>query len=330
MIRRAATALGLPLYLGSLALLTAWFLSFPLESSLSSGLRGPLALGLACLALLPASEIAMALVNHAVMKLWPARRLPALALKGGVPAELRTMVVMPVILEDRGGFQNLVEAMEVHYLANNDGEIHFALLTDWPDAQSREREGEEALLAAALASVGELNTRHGPGPGGAPRFGLYHRARRYNALDRKWMGWERKRGKLHEFNQLLRGRKDTSYGSAVPPPKVRFVITLDQDTRLPRGSALRLIGTLAHPLNRPRLNLAGDRVVRGYGILQPRVSPTLLPEKEATLYNRLSTGRAGADPYALAVSEVYQDLFEEGSYTGKGIYDVDAFEASNT
>ncbi|HTB21807.1 MAG TPA: glucoamylase family protein [bacterium] len=334
LVRRAATALASPLYLGALAVLTLWSLSLPLGRSLFTGLPGPIALCMACLALLPASEIAVALVNHAVMQLWPPRSLPALGLKGGVPESLRTMVVMPVILQDEGGFRDLVETLEVHYLANPEREIFFGLLTDWPDAPTAEKDGEAPLLQAALAAVRELNLRHGPGPSGLARFGLYHRARRYNASADLWMGWERKRGKLLEFNQLLRGRPGTSYicqrtdaAGPLPPPGVRFVITLDQDTRLPRGSALRLVGTLAHPLNLPRLNAAGDRVVRGYGILQPRISPTLPSKEEATLFNRLSSGRAGADPYAFAVSEVYQDLFEEGSYTGKGIYDVDAFDA---
>jgi cyclic beta-1,2-glucan synthetase len=337
-IRRAAEALGAPLYLGSIALLSLWFLSLPLGGSLLSGLLGPIACCMACLALLPASEIAVALVNHGVMKFWPPRRLAALGLKGGVPADFRTMVVIPVILQDQGGFRGLIETLEVHYLANRDGEIFFGLLTDWPDASTERKEGEDALLLSARLAVAELNRTHGAGPRGIPRFGLYHRARRFNPTQGLWMGWERKRGKLLEFSRLLRGDKGTSFiepdpdpdpdGSQLgPPPGVRFVITLDQDTRLPLGSALRLVGTLAHPLNRPRLNAEGNRVVSGYAILQPRVSPTLPNLGETTLFNRLSSGRAGADPYAFSVSEVYQDLFGEGSYTGKGIYDVDAFDA---
>ena len=329
---RGATALGAPLYLNALALATACGIALPLGYCYIKGMRGSLALGVACLALIPATEIAVSLVNHMVMKLWRPFHLPALALTDGIPALMRTMVVMPVILEDEGGFRDLVEMLEVHYLANPDGEVFFSLLTDWPDATSEGKEGEGALLRAALAEVQALNLKHGPGPGGIPRFGLYHRRRLYNALEKRWMGWERKRGKLLEFNRLLRGRKDTSYAlqggeSPEPPPHVRFVITLDQDTHLPRGSALKLVGALAHPLNQPRLDSAGERVIRGYGILQPRISPILPAREDATLFNRLYSGRAGADPYAFAVSEVYQDLFGEGSYTGKGIYDVDAFEA---
>jgi cyclic beta-1,2-glucan synthetase len=329
---RGATALGAPLYLGALGLFTVLGLALPMSHALATGLGGPLALGVACLALIPATEMAVALVNHGVMKLWRPYHLAALALKDGIPATLRTMVVMPVILENERGFKDLVEMLEVHYLANADGEIFFSLLTDWPDAAVEAKPGEDQLLGSALAEVAELNRKHGPGPGGLPRFGLYHRRRLYNPVDGVWMGWERKRGKLLEFNRLLRGSKDTSYapqaGDALKPPShVRFVITLDQDTHLPRGAALKLVGALAHPLNQPRLNSAGDRVTRGYGILQPRISPILPARKEATLFNRLASGRAGADPYAFAVSEVYQDLFGEGSYTGKGIYDVDAFEA---
>jgi cyclic beta-1,2-glucan synthetase len=335
-VRRAATSLGAPLYLGSLTALTLGALCLPLGPTLLAGVGAPWALALAVLALWPASEMAVALANHAVTRLWPPRTLAALALKGGIPARMRTMVVMPVILDavggPGGGFGALAEAMEVHYLANADGEVFFGLLTDWPDADAQEQPGEPAALRAGEEAVAALNRRHGAGPGGAPRFTLFHRRRRFNPAEGCWMGWERKRGKLLEFNRLLRGRPGTSFATAdglapTPPAGVRFVITLDQDTRLPRGAALKLVGTLAHPLNLPRLNAAGDRVAHGYGILQPRISPTLPPDGEGTVFNRLSSGRAGADPYALAVSEVYQDLFDEGSYTGKGIYDVDAFDA---
>ena len=329
---RGATALGAPLYLGSLALVTAGILFIPMEASLLRGMGGLLAVALAFLAVLPASEIAVALVNHFAMNLWPPFSLPALGLKSGIPAALRTMVVIPVILEDEGGFRDLIETLEVHYLANPRGEVHFGLLTDWADAPVQEREGEGPLLAHAHAQMAELNRRHGPSPGGEARFGLYHRRRRFNAVDGIWMGWERKRGKLMEFNRLLKGAQDTGYGDGSdgtgrPPTGVRYVITLDQDTCLPRGSVVRLVGAMAHPLNRPRLSPSGNKVIGGFGILQPRISPSLPKEEEGTLFNRLSSGRAGADPYACAVSEVYQDLFGEGTYTGKGIYDVDAFEA---
>ena len=186
------------------------------------------------------------------------------------------------------------------------------------------------MLAAAAEAVAQLNRRYGPGPSGE-RFLVLHRRRMFNAGEGKWMGWERKRGKLHELNRLLRGAGNTSFvaidGRALTvPPDTRFVITLDADTRLPRDAARRLIGKMAHPLNRPRFDPGERRVVDGYGILQPRVTPSLPIGKEGSRYQRVFSSPGGIDPYAAAVSDVYQDLFGEGSYTGKGIYDVDAFK----
>ena len=165
------------------------------------------------------------------------------------------------------------------------------------------------------------------------RFLLFHRRRVWNESEQKWIGWERKRGKLHELNRLLRGANDTTFmptaGRApLVPSDVRYVITLDADTRLPRGAACRLVGTMAHPLNRPRFDPRVGRVVEGYAVLQPRVTPTLPTDREGSLFQRIFSGLAGMDPYASATSDVYQDLLGEGSYTGKGIYDVDAFEAA--
>ena len=177
-----------------------------------------------------------------------------------------------------------------------------------------------------------MNRRYGPAPDG-DRFLLLHRRRVWNEGEGKWIGWERKRGKLHELNRLLRGATDTTFlavGGRPPvvPSGVRYVITLDADTRLPRGAARRLVGKMAHPLNRPRLDPRTGRVVEGYAVLQPRVTPTLPIGREGSLFQRVFSGPGGIDPYAFAVSDVYQDLFGEGSYTGKGIYDVDVFEAA--
>src|SRR3989441_6573235 len=194
--------------------------------------------------------------------------------------------------------------------------------------------GDEETLAAARAAVARLNHRHGGAPGGSDRFLLFHRRRLWNAGERMWMGWERKRGKLHELNRLLRGATDTSFApvngaSDGVPPDVRYVVTLDADTQLPREAVKRLVGTMAHPLNRPRFDARCGRVVEGYGVLQPRITPPL-PGGESSVFQRLSSGPSGIDPYAAASSDIYQDLFGEGSYTGKGIYDVDAFDAALT
>ena len=190
-------------------------------------------------------------------------------------------------------------------------------------------DGDEELLAAAKEGIARLNQRYGPAPGG-DRFLLLHRRRVWNDGEGCWMGWERKRGKLCELNRVLRGAKDTTFlASPTVPKNVRYVITLDADTRLPRESTVgQLIGKMAHPLNRPRWDAVLGQVVEGYGILQPRVTPALPVGREGSLFLRVFSSATGIDPYAAAVSDVYQDLFGEGSYAGKGIYDVDAFEAA--
>src|SRR5712692_529482 len=189
--------------------------------------------------------------------------------------------------------------------------------------------GDDELFAATVEGIARLNRRHGPAPDGGERFLLFHRRRGWNESERKWMGWERKRGKLHELNRLLRGATDTTFlptGGRAPlvPSGGRYVVTLDADTRLPRGDACRLVGTLAHPLNRPKFDPRVGRVVEGYAVLQPRVTPTLPTDREGSLFQRIFSGPGGIDPYASAVSDVYQDLFGEGSYIGKGIYEVAA------
>ncbi|MFC0697447.1 GH36-type glycosyl hydrolase domain-containing protein [Paraburkholderia humisilvae] len=281
---------------------------------------------------LPATEVATALVNRAVTWGFGAVTLPGLELTTGVPSSLRTLVAVPTLLTSEAELREQIERLEVHHLAGAGGDLSFALLADGLDADEEVLPGDASLLAVAADAIETLNRRHEPGPGGS-RFLLLHRRRVYNASENKWMGWERKRGKLHELNRLLRGATDTNFvpiaGRAPQvPPGVRYVITLDADTRLPRDAALRLIGKMAHPLNRPQFNETGQRVVNGYAILQPRVTPSLPVGQEGSLYQRVFSGPGGMDPYAAAVSDVYQDLFGEGSFTGKGIYDVDAFEAA--
>ncbi|HEY6367597.1 MAG TPA: glycosyl transferase, partial [Candidatus Binatia bacterium] len=319
-------------YLGTIAIVSGLILVFFLSSEAAeAGAVGLIILGL--LALVPASDLGTALVNREVTELLGPRVLPRLALRNGVPEDLRTMVVVPTLLTSHAQITEQIERLEVHYLANSDGDLRFALLSDWTDAPQETMPGDDELLAVAVAGIAELNHRHGAAPDGSARFLLFHRRRGWNESEQKWIGWERKRGKLHELNRLLRGATDTSFvsiGGRAPlvPSGVRYVITLDADTRLPRGTADRLVGTLAHPLNRPRFDSHVGRVVEGYALLQPRVTPTLPTDREGSLFQRIFSGPGGIDPYASAVSDVYQDLFGEGSYIGKGIYDVDAFEAA--
>jgi cyclic beta-1,2-glucan synthetase len=332
-ILRLYVRAAVPGFLGTIAVLTAVILAFPLFHAREMGLHTGYLVLLGLLAAIPASDLAIALINRAVTDLLGPRTLARFELKEGIPTELRTFVAVPTLLTSEEGIKEQAERLEVHYLANPDGDLRFALLSDWIDAPTESLPSDEDLLVTAAESIANLNRRHGPPPGGGDRFFLFHRKRVWNEREQKWMGWERKRGKLHEFNQLLRGSASTTFIpiEGLPPesvPGVRYVITLDADTRLPRGTAARLVGTMAHPLNRPRFSADSGRVVDGYSIVQPRITPSLPTEREGSLFQKIFSGPSGIDPYASAVSDVYQDLFREGSYTGKGIYDIDAFEAA--
>ncbi len=225
--------------------------------------------------------------------------------------------------------EEMIEHIQVLALGNLDPYIHFAILGDFADADARDMPGDEAILDAARAGIADLNARYSDGPIG--RFYLFHRARQWNPGEGVWMGWERKRGKIEEFNRLLRGATDTTFtvqvGDLEILPGVRYCLTLDSDTRLPRDAAKKLIGILAHPLNRAHFDPREGRVTEGYGILQPRVSVTMA-SAAGSLFARLYAGHTGVDPYTTAVSDTYQDVFGEGIFTGKGLYDVDAFTAA--
>jgi len=281
------------------------------------------------LLVIPAVDVAIALAHRVIAAAIPPRRLSRLDFADGIPEEARTMVVVPTLLTSIASASALVEHLEVLALGNLDPRIHFAILSDYRDADSRELPEDAAILSAARAGVEDLNRRFGPDH--ADRFFLFHRERRWNLREHSWMGWERKRGKIEEFNRLLRGAVDTSFTSQVGElailPAVRYCITLDTDTRLPRDAAKALVGIIAHPLNRPRFDPRVGRVTEGYGILQPRVSVTMA-SAAGSLFARTYAGHTGVDPYTTAVSDVYQDLFDEGIFTGKGLYDVDAFVAS--
>src|ERR1700722_8794982 len=324
---------AVPGYLGTIAILTAIILAFPLHHAYILGLHPGYLVLLGMLAAIPASDLAIALINRAGADFPRPRTLARLEFKESRPTDLPPGVSIPTLLTSERSIKEQIEHLEVHYLANPDGDLRFALLSDWADASTESLPGDDELLATAVEAIVTLNESHGPPPGGGDRFFLYHRKRMWNEREQKWMGWERKRGKLHEFNQLLRGASDTTFSplGGRPPemiPAVRYVITLDADTRLPRGTAARLVGTMAHPLNRPQFDPEVGRVVDGYSIVQPRITPSLTTDREGSLFQKIFAGPSGIDPYASAVSDVYQDLFREGSYTGKGIYDLDAFEAA--
>jgi cyclic beta-1,2-glucan synthetase len=317
------------LYLASIALATGLLVAAGVLYARANGAAPPVQALVALLALLPASELAIAALQALIAKLVHPRRLPRLDFEGGVPQEARCVVVVPTLLSSSDGVREQLEHLEVLALGNLDPCIHYALLTDWLDAPARELPQDGELLEAARAGIADLNARLGEGR--ADRFLLFHRERRWNASEDVWMGWERKRGKLEEFNRLLRGARDTSFvlrpGDPAPPEGVRYVLTLDSDTHLPRDAARLLIGVLEHPLHRPWIDPDLQRVTRGYAILQPRVS-VASTSAASSLFARLYAGHTGVDPYTTAVSDTYQDLVGEGSYTGKGLYHVDAFASA--
>ncbi len=276
------------------------------------------------LLILPATQAAVEFMNHLATSLLRPRALPKLDFSKGIPEDCRAIVAVPTLLLNEAQVQNLVLDLEIRYLANRDPNLYFALLTDSPD--SDEPSGQtDALAELCRARIEELNRRYGAD--GRGPFYLFHRHLVFNASEGRWMGWERKRGKLLDLNQFIRGGFDSfpvKSGDVAALCRLRYVITLDSDTQLPRGSAARLIGAIAHPLNQAVVDPATKMVVEGYGILQPRIGISV----ESAARSRLASiysGQTGFDIYTRAISDVYQDLYGEGIFTGKGIYEIDAF-----
>ncbi|MGX5667132.1 GH36-type glycosyl hydrolase domain-containing protein [Rhizobium daejeonense] len=308
------------LTIGALALV-GYFLA-------QAGLSTPLILILLAMFSLPASEGATGLFNTLVTLMVKPSRLTGYEFKTGIPADARTLVAVPCLIAKRDDIDELIRNLEVHYLTNPHGEIYFALLSDWRDSPVEETPADLEVLEYAKQEVAALNARYTHV--GKTLFYLLHRRRLYNPAEGCWMGWERKRGKLHEMNLLLRGDRDTSYlpGANMVPEDVKYVMTLDADTRLMRDAVTKLVGKLHHPINRPVHDPKTGRVVSGYGLLQPRVTPSLTTGEDASVFQRVFSMNRGLDPYVFTVSDVYQDITGEGSFTGKGLYDVDAFETS--
>jgi cyclic beta-1,2-glucan synthetase len=274
---------------------------------------------------LPAVECAVATLNLLTTMVVPPHKLPRFDLSEGVPAENTTMVVIPMLLGSEEQVKHAVRDLEIRYLANRQANLYFGLLTDPPDAMVA-FDDKDKLAGVCSQMIEKLNAKYASDGHGS--FFLFHRDRSYNAFDKVWMGWERKRGKLLDLNNLLLGRSDNfsvKTGDLSVLPAVRYIITLDQDTQLPKDSALKLVGALVHPLNRAVIDPTTNTVVEGYGILQPRVGISVKSKNRSRLA-ALFSGEVGLDIYTRAISDVYQDLFGEGIFTGKGIYEVDVFQ----
>ncbi|WCR55609.1 MAG: Cyclic beta-1 2-glucan synthase [Bartonella clarridgeiae] len=316
-------AIAIPVSLLILVLLFAIYTSLRI-----SGLKTLMTLLFTALALFPTMDAAFAFFNTVVSWFVPPNQLIGYEYKEGIPEDARTIVVVPTLITSRNDIDEQIRNLEVHYLSNPQGAIHFALITDWADAPFAETQNDLDLLHYAQKGIAQLNHRYHRDT--TPLFFLLHRRRLYNAHEKCWMGWERKRGKLHELNLLLRGNKNTSFYTPDPhlPMDCRFVMTLDSDTRLTPESVTKLVGKLNHPLNRPIFSKKNGAVVKGYSILQPRITPSLTAEEETSILQRVFSTNRGIDPYVFAVSDTYQDLLGEGTFTGKGLYNIDAFEQS--
>ncbi|MDQ7830484.1 MAG: glucoamylase family protein [Desulfovibrionaceae bacterium] len=323
---RISQPVRLGLYLGlilSFTALATWAAVFSLNDAVAADWRSWL---LAVLAGVGVSALAVSLTNLAATMALPPRALPRLDYSQGIPPGQATMVIVPTLLGAPHEIDALLEALEIRYLGNRDPHLYFALLTDFSDASEAVMPDDEALVSRVRAGIEALNETYREDRPNV--FFLFHRPRTWNPHERTWMGYERKRGKLEQFNAVLRGGAKSAFSQIVGDTSllgsIQYVITLDTDTQLPRDTARKLIGNIAHPLNRPVYDADARRIVEGYAILQPRVSISLTSAGQSR-FTRLFAGDSGIDPYTREVSDVYQDLFGEGSFIGKGIYDVDAF-----
>lgn len=277
--------------------------------------------------LIGASQLGIAVTNWWATLWIKPDPLPRLNFSHGIPSDFRTMAVVPTLLVSKPQIEKLVEDLEVRFLANRDENLSFALLTDLRDADTEILPEDESLVNHAVKKIEELNLRYGKNHN--ETFFLFHRPRRWNPVDKVWMGYERKRGKLSDLNHLLRGKSRESFSAIVGDERIftsiKYIITLDTDTQLPRDAAWKLVGLMAHPINQPVYDEQKKRVVEGYGIIQPRIAISLQGATR-TAYSRLHENDSGIDPYTRVVSDVYQDVFGEGSFIGKGIYEIDTFE----
>ncbi len=308
-------------YVGSLVLSTALiFFGF-------THLAGTFPLWMSALLLIPVIQAALEIVNLFVSHVLAPRAVPSLDFSDGIPDSCRTMAVVPTLLLSAKNIEKLLEDLEIRYLANRDPNLFFGLLTDFSDAAHRETDND-SIVSLCVDGIHRLNDRYGADHSGP--FYLFHRARVWNAQESRWMGHERKRGKLNDLNKLLQGREnwfDTVTGDRSRLREIRYVITLDTDTQLPRDTAAKMVGAMAHPLNRPVVDPRTGTVIDGYALIRPRVVVSM----ESAARSRLAqifSGQPGFDPYATAVSDVYQDLHGQASFTGKGIYDVAAFDTA--
>ncbi len=326
-VRRALIRATPSLYFVFAFLITLGVSGAMIYKAYSDQVQGNLLIAISILSVMAASHFAFAIVNWwATLWITP-KVLPKMNFSKGIPDKYRALVAVPSIIADSKQAEKLLEDLEVRFLANRDSNLLFALLTDFKDSPVETEAEDESLLKFVQKGIENLNTKYGRL--GNDTFFLFHRPRRWNAKENLWMGYERKRGKLSELNRVLRGENLDRFSHIIGDPgiytTVKYVITLDSDTQLPRDSAGTLVGLMAHPLNQPVFHEKKKRVVEGFGIIQPRIAISLHGATRSR-FSRLNENDSGIDPYTRVVSDVYQDVFGEGSFIGKGIYEIDAFE----
>jgi cyclic beta-1,2-glucan synthetase len=329
-IKRTLMSKALPCYLLSILALTSLFTLQLLQYLLKYNITTLETTLVLLFFIVPASDLSTSLVQWLVTRIVKPVPLPKLDLSKGIPESTKTAVVVQAIFSEKDSVLRSIEGLEIRYLANKDPNLIFGILADFPDSNEENTPNDQQMYLLAQSTINDLNKRHN-----TKCFFVLFRKRSWNESQSKFMGWERKRGKIEEFNHLILGKTDSSFITEGIDLKlfseVRYIITLDNDSQLPRGSAEKLVATISHPLNVARLatnssttGTTGAKVLEGYGIIQPRVGVTLV-SANSTLFSRIFSGHSGLDPYTQTVSEVYQDLFQEGSYVGKGIYDVNVF-----
>ncbi len=313
-------------YIGTITLFTWLIAGGMFARAYYDGITSWLGIVVGILSLLAASQLVITIVNWIASIAITPSLLPRMDFSRGIPPEFRTLVIIPSMMTSNEEIEFLAEKLEVYFLANRNENLHFGLLTDFTDAQQETLTGDEELVLHAKQKIIALNLKYGSDNNNI--FFLFHRPRKWNHQDKIWMGYERKRGKLTEMNNLLRGGADGCFTEIIANreifPEIKYIITLDTDTRLPRDTAWEIIGSMAHPLNHAVYNEKKQRVTEGYGILQPRVELSF-PGTQSSFYARMHGSEAGLDPYTRATSDIYQDLFNEGSFIGKGIYELDTF-----
>lgn len=316
------------IYMGSIIFITLALIGVAVHYGVTQVTAYPWIYGILAglIVFIPASEVGISLVNWSVGKIKQPAFFPHLELKEGIPDHLTTMVVVPTLLSDENRVSDLLQNLENHYLANKEKNLYFALIGGFKDSDCASDLEENPILQKAQKGIDDLNRRYGLE--GVDIFYFFHRKNTYNEIDQTWTGWERKRGALMEFNDLLLGAKDTSFiyheAQHLARGQIKYIITLDADTQLPLGMAKKMIGTMAHPYNLPVVDPKRKVVVEGHGLMQPKISFDM-DSSNLSVFSRIYTGQEGMDPYASAISDVYQDLFGEGIFTGKGIYDLRVF-----